>query len=80
MDTGVLKDKKKVLSNDKVVVERKEFMPNELNVKHRPHTYNGQKIDGDNDMPPNHQTYPMLEKTTSSSATQQRYKVLTKLN
>ena len=47
MDTEVLKDKKKVISNDKLVVEEKEFMPNELNAKQCPHVYDVEKIDGE---------------------------------
>ena len=80
MHTEVLKGKKNVLSNDKLVVEGKEFMPNELNVKHHPHAYDVEKIDWNNNMPEIHQTNPMLEKGNNSLATKQRYKVLAKLN
>ena len=51
-----------MLSNGKLVVEGKEFMPNELDAKHCPHTYDVEKIDWDNDMPQIHQTNPMLQK------------------
>ena len=63
MDTEVLKDnKKKMLSNDKLVVEGKEFVPNELNAKHQSHAYDVEKINWDNNMPQMQQTNPMLEK------------------
>ena len=51
-----------MLSNDKLVVEGKEFVLNELNAKHCPHAYYVEKINWDNDMPQIHQTNPMLEK------------------
>ena len=79
MVAEVLKNKKKMLSNDNLVVEGKEFVSNELNVKLQPHAYDVEKIAWDNDMTQIHQTNPMVEKATSSLATQQRYKVLAKL-
>ena len=62
MDTEVLKDQKKVLSNDKLVVEGKELMPNELNAKYYPHIYDVERIDWDNYMHQIHQTNPVHEK------------------
>ena len=80
MVTEVLKDKKKVLSNDKLVVEGKEFMANELNAKHHPHAFDVEKIDWDNDIPKSIRLILCWKRATSSLATQQRYKVLDKLN
>ena len=62
MDTELLKGKKNVLSNDKLVVEGKEFMPTDLKVKHHPHAYDVEKIDRDNDIPKIYQTNHVLEK------------------
>ena len=39
MEMEVLKDEEKVLSNDKLAVEGKEFMPSEFNAKQHHHAY-----------------------------------------
>ena len=44
METEVLIDKKKVLFNEKLLVEGKKFVPNKLIAKHRLHTYDVEKI------------------------------------
>ena len=68
-----------MLSNDKLVVEGKEFVPNELNAKHCPHSYEVEKIVWDSDNPQIHQTNPMLEKG-NKFISYSAYKVLAKLN